>query len=55
MAQHDEENMECVADKILRKIVKSKETLKKSDNSKAMMLDDALITPELFSAIDKRT
>ena len=53
----DDENMQCATEKILRKIQQSKDKSKFKDGAKggSMMIDDQLITPEMFATVDKRT
>lgn len=45
--------MQCATEKIIRKIAQGKEKLHKKDAG--MIIDDALITPELLLSVDKRT
>ena len=51
--QYDDENMQCATEKILRKMGQLKD--KSKDDKKGIMIDDALITPELMAGVDKRT
>lgn len=43
----------CAADKIIRKMKQNQE--KGKDMQPGVMIDGALITPELFTSVDKRT
>lgn len=50
--KHDDENMACATEKILRKMQQVKD---KGGDARGMMIDNTLITPELFNQVDKRT